>query len=206
MRYPSLYLAGLLAVVPVALAAQDAAPAGTNGRVTAALDAAMEAGIPTSLLERKIAEGRAKGVPMERIAAAVEARLEALVAARDALASAGVEQATEGELAAGADAVTAGVSATALSAVSQSTPEDGRMVAIAILTDLVAQGQASERALAAVQGAFAGGPDAVADLRARTAAGVQAGAGVGAGAGTGVGAGVGAGAQVRGELGVPRGE
>lgn len=65
----------MIALAPPVLAAQDSTRAtgtGADARVDAALAAAVSAGIPTSLLERKIAEGHAKGVPMERIAVAVE--------------------------------------------------------------------------------------------------------------------------------------
>ena len=41
--------------------------------------------IPVSLLQSKIAEGRAKGIPMDRIATAVESRLRNLEHAKIAL-------------------------------------------------------------------------------------------------------------------------
>ena len=69
MRTRTLYLAALLALAPAALAAQDSTLAAS--RVNASLEAAAEAGIPVALLERKIAEGKAKGVSLTRIAAAV---------------------------------------------------------------------------------------------------------------------------------------
>lgn len=208
MRSKTLFLAAVLALAPAALSAQDSTAttgAGADARVEAALETAANAGIPVSLLERKIAEGKAKGVPMERIAAAVENRLDALVKARDAMTKAGLESTTEGELSVAADAVQGGVSQTALATISQSAPQD-RAVAIAVLTDLVTLGQASERALTQVQTALARGPEALANLRAEAAAGLQANGDVGGGpdaGGAGVQVGAGAGARV--ELGVPRG-
>lgn len=203
MRSKMLCLAAALVLSPAALSAQD-----ENARVDAALESALEAGIPVSLLEQKIAEGKAKGVPMERIAAAVEKRLEALVQARDAMTKAGIESATEGELSVAADAVQGGVSQTALAAISQSSSGDNRVVAIAVLTDLVAMGHVPEQALTQVQAALARGPEALANLRAESAGqlppqgGIGAGAGAGAAGGGGVQVGAGAGARV--ELGAPR--
>lgn len=203
MRSMTLYLAAALVLSPAALRAQDA-----NARVDAALESAVEAGIPASLLEQKIAEGKAKGVPMERIAAAVEKRLEALTQAREAMTKAGLESATAGELSVAADAVQGGVSQTALAAISQRSSGDNREVAIAVLTDLVAMGHASEQALVQVEAALARGPEALANLRAESAGQLGAQGGIGAGAGAGAAGGgvqVGAGAGARVELGTPRG-
>jgi len=209
MRSKTLFLAAVLAIAPVALSAQGSTAttgAGADARVEAALETAVNAGIPVSLLERKVAEGKAKGVPMERIAAAVEKRLEALTKAREAMIQAGLKNTTEGELSVAADAVQGGVSQTALATISQSAPQDRRAVAIAVLTDLVVLGHASERALAQVQSALARGPEALANLRAESAAGVQANGRVGAGAGPGgAGVQVGADAGARVDLRIPRG-
>ena len=205
MRSRSLYLTAAMALAPLTLAAQDSTAAArgagrADARVEAALETALEAGIPVSLLERKIAEGKAKGVPMERIAEAVQNRLDALTRARDAMASGGLTSTTEGELSVAADAVQAGVSETALVTISQTAPEDRRTVAIAVLADLVTLGHASERALTRVQAALARGPEALANLRGESAAGLRA---AGAG-GVGVQAGAGAGAGARVEIGAPR--
>jgi hypothetical protein len=143
---------------------------------------------------------------MERIAAAVEKRLEALTKAREAMIQARLENTTEGELSVAADAVQGGVSQTALATISQSAPQDRRAVAIAVLTDLVVLGHASERAVAQVQSALARGPEALANLRAESAAGVQANGGLGAGPGIGgAGVQVGADAGARVDLRIPRG-
>jgi len=207
MPSKTLFLAAVLVLAPVALTAQDSTAttggASADARVEAALEAAVNAGVPVSLLERKIAEGKAKGVPMERIAGAVEKRLHALMQARDAMTKAGLESTTEGELSVAADAVQVGVSQTALTTISQSAPQDRRAVAIAVLTDLVGLGYVSERAVAQVQAALARGPEALANLGAESAAQVQANGGVGAGTGAGVQVGAEAGARV--ELGIPRG-
>lgn len=193
MRSKMLCLAAALALSPAALSAQDA-----NARVDAALESAVQAGIPASLLEQKIAEGKAKGVPADRIAAAVEARLEALTRAREAMTQAGVEGATAGELSVAADAVQGGVSQRALATISRRSSGENRAVAIAVLTDLVAMGHASEQALMRVEGALVRGPEALANLRAESAGQV------GGPGGIGVGASAGAGARV--EVGTPRGQ
>jgi hypothetical protein len=181
MRTTTFYLTALLAVAPAVLGAQDSTA--TSARVNATLDAALEAGIPVSLLERKIAEGRAKGVPMERIAIAVENRLEALTTARGALVDAGLTSTTEGELSVAADAVQAGVSSTALATIGSTAPQERRAVAIAVLAELVAAGHASSQALVQVQEALKAGPEALANLRVGAGASGGAGAGVGAGQG-----------------------
>ena len=179
MRTMTLYLTALLAGAPAVLGAQDST---ASARVNATLDAALEAGIPVSLLERKVAEGRAKGVPMERIAIAVEKRLEALTTAREALVDAGLTSTTEGELSVAADAVQAGVSGTALATIGSTAPQERRAVAIAVLAELVAAGHASSQALARVQEALTNGPEALANLRAGAGASAAGGAGAAAGA------------------------
>jgi hypothetical protein len=205
MRPQTLFLAAALAIAPLTLTAQDSTTAGgADARVHAALEAAVNAGIPVALLERKIAEGKAKGVPMERIAAAVENRLDALTKASDAMAKGGLEHPTEGDLSVAADAVQGGVSATALATISQTAPQDRRTVAIAVLTDLVALGHTPESALEQVQAALARGPEALANLPGAAAAG-QANAGAGAAA-LGAGVQIGADAGTRVEVAPPRGK
>jgi hypothetical protein len=211
MRSKTLCLAAALILAPAALLAQDsttaAGPAaGADARIDAALSTALDAGIPVSLLEGKIAEGKAKGVSMDRIAAAVQHRLDGLLKAQDALEKAGLESTTEGELSVAADAVQGGVSQSALAAISQRSTDGNRAVAIAVLTDLVAQGHVPEQALAQVESALARGPEALANLSAESAGAgrgqAAAGANVAGGAG---GAAVQAGAGARVELGTPRG-
>lgn len=195
MRYTTLMLAAACAALPTGLAAQGTTGRTTaDARVSAAIEAAAGKGIPTALLERKVAEGKAKGIPMERIATAVEQRLAALERARTALAQGGVTAATQGELAVAADAVQAGVSESAIASVTGSAPAERRTVALSVLGTLVAQGQASDRALTQVQAALARGPEALANLPVSVGAEAGAGATGGVTAGTpagGVTAGVG---------------
>ena len=72
-----------ITTIILALAA-TAGPAGAQEpqqRIAAALDRARAAGLPVELLESKLAEGRAKNVPLDRIAAAIEARPDACMTA-----------------------------------------------------------------------------------------------------------------------------
>ena len=207
MRTMTMCLTAALLIAPAALSAQDStstAKDGSQARLDAALSTALQAGVPVSLLEGKIAEGKAKGVPMDRIAAAVEQRLEALTDAHTALMKAGITSTTDGQLSVAADAVQAGVSQTALVAVSKDASEGTRAVAIAVLTDLVAQGQASAQALEQVQAALAHGPDALANLGAQVAGRSQIDAGLGAGAAGGAEAHAGAGIGAEVNLGSPK--
>ena len=133
-----------LAGVPAAAQAQPA-----EQRIEAARRQALTAGIPVSLLESKVAEGRAKGVPMDRIAAVVERRLASLSSARDAMAAAPrTAPITAADLSVGADALEAGVQPGVLGQLTVTAPGDHRAMAIAALTQLVSQGESSERALA----------------------------------------------------------
>lgn len=206
MRRTPILIAGALLLAPTLLAAQAATTdpaAAARARVEAAMQAAVEGGIPVALLEQKVAEGKAKGVSMDRIAAAVEARLAGLVRASEVLTEAGLTGATNAELSVAADAVQAGVGGTALATISTTAPPDRRVVAIAVLADLVAMGRAPDRALTEVQAALQRGPAALANLRAEAAAGLQATGGVSAGpVGAQVGAGAGGGARV--EVPAPR--
>ncbi|MBW3655971.1 MAG: hypothetical protein KY444_07675, partial [Gemmatimonadetes bacterium] len=139
-----------LAGVPAAAQAQPA-----EQRIEAARRQAQTAGIPVSLLESKVAEGRAKGVPMDRIAAVVERRLASLSSAREAMAAAPrAAPVTAADLSVGADALEAGVQPGVLGQLAVAAPADHRAMAIAALTQLVSQGESSERALARVQAAL----------------------------------------------------
>jgi hypothetical protein len=154
-----------------ALPAQEPDPptaASADARIAASLQTALEAGIPVELLESKIEEGRAKGVASVRIAAAVEARLAALLRASQAMDRAEVQGVTAGDLSIGADALEAGVSEAALATIQASAPRERRAVAVAVLAALVELGNAPDAALARVQAALGRGPAALADLRART--------------------------------------
>lgn len=139
----------------------------TQERIDAATSRARDAGIPVALLETKVAEGKAKGVPMERIAAAVERREAALERASEALGGSNHEAA---DLSVGADAIESGVSAAVLKAAAEAAPRDRRVVAIAALTELVRQGTVPDAALARVKDALKRGPEALANLPAQAAA------------------------------------
>ncbi|NJD10116.1 MAG: hypothetical protein FIB01_06610 [Gemmatimonadetes bacterium] len=197
MRY-RVMLPVWLALAPLAGSAQQPTErpirATAEARVQTALQTALQAGIPVSLLESKVAEGKAKGVPMERIALAVENRLQALTRARTALQNGRVEAATDGDLAIAADAVQAGVSDNAIAEVARTAPRERRAVAVAVLTNLVAMGRASDQALAAVQAAMGRGPEALLKLQSKTAAQMQ-GQGMNRAGGVGVGADASAGAR-----------
>lgn len=141
-----------LVLAPPSLGAQGTGDAAQ--RIEAARRRADDAGIPVSLLDLKVAEGRAKGVPADRIAGAVEVRLSLLSRAREAMAG-GRGPLTAADLSAGADALAAGVSPDALGSLTRSAPGDRRAVAIAVLAQLVQEGDASDRALERVRLALA---------------------------------------------------
>jgi len=159
-----------LGVMILALAGLDLANAQVQppqDRINTALARARQVGVPVALLESKIAEGKAKGVSLERIADAVARREAALERASEALR--GKPEAAS-SLSVGADAVEAGVSDAALKAIADNAPRDRRNVAIAVLTELVGQGHASATALERVTEALKRGPDALANLPAQAAA------------------------------------
>jgi hypothetical protein len=133
------------------------------------MDAAARASVPLSLLQSKIDEGRAKGVSMERIATALEARLEGLLRAQAVLAEGKVDAPSVGDIAVTADALEAGVSEVALLQIQSTSPGDRRVVATAVLTALVQLGHVPEHALARVQTALSRGPESLANLRSETA-------------------------------------
>jgi hypothetical protein len=154
------------AVAITALLTAGALPAfaqggqGAQERIDTAIARARSQGVPVSLLESKMAEGKAKGVPLDRIAAAIERREASLERAAEAMK--GHESITDADLSVGGDAVEAGVSTAVLKAVTDSAPRERRAVAIAALTELVQRGTAPEAALARVREALKRGPDALA--------------------------------------------
>ena len=157
-----------------AQAATEAQAKTPRARIDAALNAAAEARIPASLLKTKVAEGEAKRVSEERIAGAVEARLRTLLRASSTLKRADVEQQGAAELAVAADALEAGVTENALVRVTRSAPSERRVVAIAVLADLVRLGKPSDAALAQVTAAVSTSA-ALANLNAQVASQLQAG-------------------------------
>src|ERR671923_268600 len=184
-------LIATFALIPAAAQGQSAAAHTTaqaqgeaqvrtpSARIDAAMQTAASANIPVSLLESKVAEGEAKHIPQERIAAAVEARLQALVRASETMKRADVEAASNGELAATADAIEAGVSQNALIKVTRTAPPERRAVALATLSGLVQLGYASEQALARVSTVL-GSNASLANLHAEVASQLQAGGAVSA--------------------------
>jgi hypothetical protein len=149
-----------LVVAPALLAGQ--AP---QQRIDQALSRALEAGVPVSLLESKVAEGRAKGVPLERIASAVEQRLATLERVQTAFGERA--QLSAQELGVAGDALQAGVSEVALRTISERAPRDRRAVAIATLAHLVQLGYSSETALERVSEALEQGSEALMNLPAQ---------------------------------------
>lgn len=184
MKRSTLFLMMTLAALPAAASAQSASAAANGAanaqagdpeaRIAAVMGAAAKAEIPRSLLESKLEEGRAKGVAMERIAAAMEARLNGLLRAQTALQESGVTAVSEGELLVASEALTAGVSQTALAEVMAGSPGERRAVAAAVLTDLVRLGYGSPEAVVRLNGALSSGPEALVNLRAEAAASLRA--------------------------------
>jgi hypothetical protein len=134
-------------------------------RINTALARARQVGIPVTLLEAKIAEGKAKGVSLERIAAAIERREVTLEHANQVMKA---QPGADAELSVAADAIESGVSDTVLKTVASSSPKDRRAVAIAALTQLVQLGHGSTEALAKVQEALKRGPEALLNLPAES--------------------------------------
>jgi hypothetical protein len=97
----------------------------------------------------------------------VEHRLELLARARQAMGARGVAPA---DLSMGADALEAGVTPEVLNTLSAQAPAPQRAMAIAVLSQLVRAGEASERALARVRAAMSRGPDALRELPGEAAA------------------------------------
>jgi hypothetical protein len=144
-------------------------------RINTAIARARQVGVPVALLESKIAEGKAKGVSLERIATAIEKREAALERASQAMTG---QQGIRGDdLSMAADALESGVSEAVLRTIAETAPRDRRAVAIAALTQLVELGHVPEAALDRVREALKRGPDALANLPAQ--AGKAAGRGNG---------------------------
>lgn len=180
MRKPILATT-MLILVPALAAGQAAGGANAEtqaqapqARIDAAMHAAVQAGVPASLLESKVREGEAKRVPLERIAAAVEARSNALVRAAETMKRANIEFRSAGELAVAADALEVGVSESAVIRVSRTAPDERRVVAVAVLADLVRLGTAPDQALVRLDTALASSA-ALANLQAEVAAQLRLG-------------------------------
>lgn len=114
--------------------------------VSALLDSARRAGLPTEPLVDRALEGVSKGASGDRIVAAARRLFTDLSHAREAL---GVSSAPE-EIAAGASALRAGAAADDLRRLRRARPGESVTVAVAVLTDLVAVGVPPDTAFAAV--------------------------------------------------------
>jgi hypothetical protein len=157
----------IAAAVTLCVACADLAVAQVQppqDRINTALARAKQVGIPVGLLEAKIAEGKAKGVSLDRIAAALEHREAMLEHASQVMK--GQAGNGESELSVAADALDSGVSDAVLRAISDSAPRDRRAVAIAALTQLVQLGHVPEAALERVKDALKKGPEALLNLPA----------------------------------------
>jgi hypothetical protein len=169
-----------LLLAPAALSAQSAeananAQAQTpQARIDAAMSAAARAQIPAELIESKIAEGRAKGVAMARIATAVEARVAGLIRASEALDRSNVQVQSAGELSVASDALEAGVSEDAVIRISREAPAERRAVAVAVLADLVRLGHPVDHAFTRVSAAVRSNA-ALANLNAEVSAQLRRG-------------------------------
>jgi hypothetical protein len=150
----------ILAALLLSLSAPAGAVAqpGPEQRIEAVRRRAAELSIPVALVDGKVAEGRAKGIPADRIAAAVEHRLEMLSRARQAM---GPRGAAPADLSMGADALEAGVEPDVLNKLAAQAPPAQRAMAIAVLSQLVRAGQSSENALEQVRAAMSRGPEAL---------------------------------------------
>jgi hypothetical protein len=154
----------MLALIAAFLLVPSAAVAqAPQERIDAALAQAQEVGIPTALLESKMAEGRAKGVPMDRIAMAVENRLQGLTRALEVM-SRGTDQLDAAQLSVGADALASGVDPETLVELVQSAPRERLLVAVAALGHLVERGLPVDQAVEAVNQALAQGPGGFAGI------------------------------------------
>lgn len=184
MRSRALALVLALWTVPVALQAQQT----PETRIEAAKRRAQAGGVPVALLESRVAEGRAKGVPMDRIAAAVERRATSLLRAQDAMR--GARSVTSADLSAGADAVEAGIGEAPLREVITRARAADRPVAIAVLTYLHReQGLPVSQALARVTAALGSGSEALRNLPTQARGNPNGGQGGGRPEGVGQGGG-----------------
>jgi hypothetical protein len=162
----------IAAVVTLCVACADLAVAQVQppqDRINTALARARQVGVPVTLLEAKIAEGKAKGKSLDVIAAAVERRETSLEHASQVMK--GQAGNGEAELSVAADAIDSGVSDAVLRAIADSAPRDRRAVAIAALTQLVQLGHVPEKALDRVKDALKRGPEALINLPAEAGRG-----------------------------------
>lgn len=176
----------VLAVVPGALAGQDVAkqldgrvsPAVRQAVVTIAADAAAR-GLPVEPLVEKAIEGGAKGVPADRVIAAVRALAGRLGDAMSALRAAGVVAPSGDVVEGGADALNAGLtSGDVRDLVRVSRPPYDPSLTLRVAATLVALGVPPDQALRLVNAMITAGrsPGDLLTLPAEVQAGVGRGA------------------------------
>ena len=168
MNVHTITASGMLAIALAAATPAFGQVPPPQERINLALARARDAGIPVALIESKIAEGKAKGVSLERIALVVERRQAVLERAGTLLRGRpGLEAA---DLSVTADALDTGVSEAVLTAIADAAPRERRVVAIAALTHLVQVGHAPQAALDRVRAALTQGPEVLANLASQAGA------------------------------------
>jgi hypothetical protein len=163
--------------------ANSNASTSSNARIQASYQHAAQIGIPTALLENKVAEGQAKGVSQAQIATAVEHRLELLQSSRTALMSNG-QAASAAEMNAGADAIAAGATLTSLLEVRSASGAQTGAGALTLLARFVQSGEASGSAVAHVETLLQQNPALVSQANIAALANIGAAGAASQGAGT----------------------
>lgn len=172
---------------PSPLGAQTDVPGRLAGRVSPQVAAAVQQlareavarGLPVEPLIQKAVEGGAKGVPAERVVAAVRTLLTRLDAAAAAIRSAGVAVPDAAAVEAGAFALGAGLGSRHLGALARaSRPPHALDVTLRVAGTLAAMGVPDEEAVALVTQILQAGrlPLDVLTLPAQVQAGVARGA------------------------------
>lgn len=127
-------------------------PAAAQAQVIAAIDSAVEIGLPAEPLVQKALEGAMKRAAPGRIVAAVRTLARELHSARQALGAG----ASDADLIAGASALHAGVSPEALRRLRRDRPRQPLTIALGVMAELIGRGvtaaQAAETVLAIVEG------------------------------------------------------
>jgi hypothetical protein len=208
-----------IALAPAALSAQVSARAqsqahadaqvksnsGTQASASTSVDAevaiARERGLPARPIQRRAAEGRAKGASEAQVAAAARRMRVNLETAHKAMVRAGRTQPSDEEVERGAYAAERGYTRAQIEAVVASAPSDRSLVvAFDVLAKLAARGVPVTKALAQVQSKLEARAsdaqiDALATMNANTHGGVVAGRAVQGDAGASANAAVGAAAK-----------
>jgi hypothetical protein len=183
----SLSLAIALSAPPLGgLAAQDVA-ARLEGRVPANVARAVQGmaqdararGLPVEPLIQKAIEGGAKGVPPDRVIAAVQLLVARLDETRGALREAGIQHPTPEALESGADALNAGLNANQVRDLGRvSRPPYDPALTLRVAVTLTALGVPSERGLQLMERMIKAGrgPSDLLDLPSEVQVGMARGA------------------------------